>query len=37
MEITYTKVGDYLISDLTLPSEEDTRPIGMCGCVRWIM
>lgn len=31
MEITYTKVGDYLIPDLTLPPEKDTRPIGIWG------
>ena len=31
MEITYTKVGDYLIPDLTLPPETDDRPIGAWG------
>ncbi len=31
MEITYTKVGDYLIPDLTLPPETDERPIGAWG------
>lgn len=31
MEITYTKVGDYYLPDLTLPPEEDTRPIGTWG------
>ena len=31
MEITYTKVGDYLIPDLTLPPEKETRPIGAWG------
>lgn len=31
MKITYTKVGDYLIPDLTLPSETDERPIGVWG------
>ncbi len=31
MEITYTKIGDYLIPDLTLPPENDTRPIGIWG------
>ena len=31
MEITYTKVGDYLIPDLTLPPEEDKRSIGVYG------
>ena len=31
MEITYTKVGDYLIPDLTLPPEKDDRSIGIWG------
>ena len=31
MEITYTKVGDYLIPDLTLPSEKEQRSIGIWG------
>ena len=31
MEITYTKVGDYLIPDFTLPPETDERPIGVWG------
>ena len=31
MEITYTKVGDYLIPDLTLPPEKELRPIGVWG------
>lgn len=31
MEITYTKVGDYYLPDLTLLPEEDTRPIGIWG------
>ena len=31
MEITYTKVGDYLIPDLTLPLEKEQRPIGIWG------
>ena len=31
MEITYTKVGDYLIPDLTLPPEKEHRPIGIWG------
>ncbi len=31
MEITYTKVGDYLIPDLTLPPEKEQRPIGVWG------
>ena len=31
MKITYTKVGDYLIPDLTLPPETDERPIGVWG------
>ena len=28
---TYTKVGDYYLPDLVLPSEEETRPIGIWG------
>ena len=28
---TYIKVGDYYIPDLTLPPEEETRPIGIWG------
>lgn len=31
MKITYTKVGDYLIPDLTLPPETDERTIGVWG------
>ena len=31
MKITYTKVGDYLIPDLTLPPENEQRPIGVWG------
>ena len=31
MKITYTKVGDYYLPDLTLPSEEDALPIGIWG------
>ena len=31
MEITYTKVGDYYLPDLTLPPENETRPIGIWG------
>ena len=31
MEITYTKVGDYLIPDLTLPPEKESRKIGIWG------
>ena len=31
MEITYTKVGDYLIPDLTLPPENEQRTIGIWG------
>lgn len=31
MEITYTKVGDYYLPDLTLPPETDDRPIGVWG------
>ena len=31
MEITYTKVGDYYLTDLTLPPEEENRPIGVWG------
>lgn len=30
-EITYTQVGDYMIPDLTLPPEDDTRPIEVWG------
>ena len=29
---TYTKVGDYLIPDLTLPPEEQIIHIGVWGC-----
>jgi len=28
---TYRKVGDYFIPKLTLPPEDDTRPIGIWG------
>ena len=31
MEITYTKVGDYLIPDLTLLPEKEHRTIGIWG------
>ena len=34
MEITYTKVGDYYLPDLTLPPEKETRPIGIWGMRR---
>ena len=30
MEITYTRQGDYLLPNLTLP-EQDKRPIGLWG------
>lgn len=30
MEITYTRQGDYLLPNLTLP-EQDSRPIGLWG------
>jgi len=30
-DITYTKVGDYLIPNLTVPPEDDNRPIGVWG------
>lgn len=30
MEITYTRQGEYLLPDLTLP-EQDNRPIGFWG------
>lgn len=30
MEITYTRQGDYLLTNLTLP-EQDNRPIGLWG------
>ena len=29
--ISYTLQGDYYITDLTLPPEKDTRPIGIWG------
>ena len=28
---TYTKQGDYLLPDLSLPAEKDDRPIGIWG------
>ena len=31
MEITYSKVGDYLIPNLTLPTEKEHRSIGIWG------
>ena len=35
-EITYTQIGDYLIPNLTVPPENDTRPIGVWGAgVLW--
>lgn len=34
MKITYTKVGDYYLPDLTLPPEKETRPIGIWGMRR---
>jgi len=30
MEITYTRQGDYLLPNLTLP-EQDNQPIGLWG------
>ena len=30
-ELTYSKVGDYFIPDLTLPEDNDDRDIGVCG------
>ena len=30
-EITYTQIGDYLIPNLTVPPENDPRPIGIWG------
>ena len=35
-ELTYTKVGDYLIPDLTLdgPEDEETYPLGKYGRMR---
>ncbi len=30
-EITYTQIGDYLIPNLTVPPETDSRPIGVWG------
>ena len=40
MEITYTRQGDYLLPNLTLP-EQDNRPIGLWGqqhlrYIKWI-
>lgn len=32
-ELTYTRHGDYLIPDLTLP-EQDTKPLGKYGRMR---
>lgn len=34
MKITYTKVGDYYLPDLTLPPEKEIRPIGIYGMRR---
>lgn len=34
MELTYTKVGDYLIPDLAMDSEEETTPLGKYGMLR---
>lgn len=34
LKITYRKVGDYLIPNLTLPPENETRPIGVWGMRR---
>jgi len=31
MKITYTKVGDYYLPDLTLPPEKETRTIEIWG------
>lgn len=31
LKITYRKVGDYLIPNLALPPEKETRPIGIWG------
>lgn len=34
MELTYTKMGDYLYPDLTLPETTDNRPLGKYGMLR---
>lgn len=31
MDGTYTLQGDYYLPDLTLPTEEETKPIGVWG------
>lgn len=28
---TYRQEGDYLIPNLTLPTEKEDKPIGICG------
>lgn len=30
-ELTYSKVGDYYLPNLTLPEDSDDRDIGVCG------
>ena len=34
MELTYTKIGDYLYPDLTLPETKDDHPLGKYGMLR---
>lgn len=34
MEITYTKVGDYFLPDLTLPPEKENVTLGKYGRMR---
>ena len=34
MELTYTKVGDYLIPDLAMDGEEEATPLGKYGMLR---
>lgn len=34
MELTYTKIGEYLYPDLTLPETKDDHPLGKYGMLR---
>ena len=34
MELTYTKIRDYLYPDLTLPETKDDHPLGKYGMLR---
>ena len=34
MELAYTKIGDYLYPDLTLPETKDDHPLGMYGMLQ---